>query len=72
MNHHDRTFFPAAEARIQYMDGEFRIVRQGSHVRCAVTGEAIAIEDLKYWSVDRQEAYASAQAAVQRFREAGR
>lgn len=55
------------EAEVRYLDGEFKVVRQGSHVRCAVTGEAIPLEDLKYWSVERQEAYASREAVLARF-----
>ena len=52
-------------ARLHYMAGTFRVLSPGDHVTCAVTGERIAIENLKYWSVARQEAYASAQASVQ-------
>ena len=33
----------------------------GDFVRCAVTGEPIALPDLRYWSVELQEAYASAE-----------
>jgi hypothetical protein len=36
-------------------------------VRCAVTGEPIALDELKYWSVERQEAYASPAAVLARF-----
>jgi hypothetical protein len=54
------------EAEIKYLDGDFRVMRPGAFVRCAVTGEAIALEELKYWSVERQEAYASPQAVLQR------
>jgi hypothetical protein len=32
-----------------------------------VTGEPIALADLRYWSVDSQEAYASAAISVQRY-----
>ena len=31
---------------------------------CAVTGEAISLDDLRYWSVVKQEPYASAEIAV--------
>jgi hypothetical protein len=31
-----------------------------------VTGAAIPLEELKYWSVDLQEAYASPEAVMQR------
>jgi hypothetical protein len=33
--------------------------------RCAVTGQKIALDELRYWSVARQEPYATAQAAVE-------
>jgi hypothetical protein len=35
-------------------------------VRCAVTGEPILIDELKYWSVARQEAYVSAAVSLER------
>ena len=52
------------EARVQYLDGEYRVLKPGMFVICAVTGEPILLEDLRYWSVDRQEAYASADAVM--------
>lgn len=54
------------EARIRYLDGDFQVLAPGSFVRCAVTGETIPIEELRYWSVARQEPYASAAASLQR------
>ena len=36
------------------------------------TGAAIRLEDLRYWSVDWQEAYASPEAVLLRVRRAGR
>ena len=59
----------AGEARIEFLDGDFRILRPGAFVRCAVTGEPIPLEELRYWSVDRQEAYANPAASMQRERE---
>ncbi|MCP4073414.1 MAG: DUF2093 domain-containing protein [Hyphomicrobiales bacterium] len=50
----------AGEAEIKYHDGDYQIVSPGSFVRCAVTGESIALEDLRYWSVSRQEPYVDA------------
>jgi hypothetical protein len=38
-------------------------------VLCGVTGEKILLEDLRYWSVDLQEPYASTDAVLQRLRE---
>jgi hypothetical protein len=53
------------EARLHYLPGTFRVLSAGDHVRCASTGEAIPLDALRYWSVARQEAYASAKAAVE-------
>jgi hypothetical protein len=41
-------------------------MRPGSFVRCAVTGVSIPLEELRYWSVDLQEAYATPEAVPQR------
>jgi hypothetical protein len=54
------------EADVKYLDGDFRVMRPGSFVRCAVTGEPIPLEELRYWSVDLQEAYATPEAVLQR------
>ncbi len=56
----------AKEARIRYLDGDFQVLTPGSFVRCAVTGLAIPLDELKYWSVARQEAYVDAAASLQR------
>ena len=56
----------AREAGIRYLDGDFQVTSPGSFVRCAVTNVPIPLEELKYWSVDLQEAYASPQAVLQR------
>lgn len=53
-----------SEAKLQYGPNDFRVLRTGQHVTCAVTGELIALEDLRYWSAERQEPYASAEAAT--------
>ena len=50
-------------AKIHYLDGTFRLLAAGDHVTCAVTGQKIPLEELRYWSVERQEAYASAEAS---------
>ena len=60
------------EAKIHYLDGTFRMLSAGDHVRCAITGVPIAIEELRYWSVEGQEAYASPEAVQLRLRRAGR
>lgn len=55
---------PGAPARVHYMAGTFRLLSKGDHVICAVTGRRIALEELRYWSVARQEPYASAEASL--------
>ena len=52
-------------ARLHYMANGFRVLVPGDHVVCAVTGARIALEDLRYWSVARQEAYASSAVATE-------
>ncbi len=52
------------EARIEYGDGQYRVVMPGTYVVCAVTRQRIVLESLRYWSVERQEAYADAAAAL--------
>ncbi|MGL4313234.1 MAG: DUF2093 domain-containing protein [Sphingomonas sp.] len=58
MSHNDRP------ARLHYLANGFRVLAPGDHVLCAVTGERIALEELRYWSVRRQEAYASPEIAT--------
>lgn len=53
-------------ARLHYMANGFRVLVPGDHVVCAASGRRIAIEDLRYWSVPRQEAYATAAIASER------
>lgn len=57
----------ARAAKLLYMMNGFRVVAPGEHVLCAVTGAAIPLEDLRYWSVGRQEPYASARIATEAF-----
>ena len=56
------------EARIHYLAGTFRVLTAGDHVVCAVTRQPIPLDELRYWSVERQEAYATAEAAVEAHR----
>ena len=58
-------------ARLHYGPNGFRVLRAGRFVNCAVTGEPIALEDLRYWSVERQEPYASCEIATRRMTEDG-
>src|SRR5271154_11718 len=54
------------EAQVQYLDGDFRVISPGTYVRCAVTDARIPLDELKYWSVDLQEAYAIPTAVLER------
>jgi hypothetical protein len=54
-------------ARLHYMANGFRVLASGDHVICAITGERVAVDDLRYWSVARQEPYASAEVATKAF-----
>ena len=71
MNKMDRDLRPQGLAELEYLDGEYRVVRPGSYVVCAVSGINIPLEALRYWSVDLQEAYATPALALQRFQERG-
>jgi hypothetical protein len=66
LNRSDRPSPMAGEAELKYLDGDFRVVRPGAFVRCAVTGVPIPLEELKYWSVDLQEPYVGPEAVLQR------
>jgi hypothetical protein len=66
MNRHEPFMPRGREAKLRYLDADFQVVAEGDHVRCAVTGLPIKLDELRYWSVPRQEAYASAEAAFTR------
>jgi hypothetical protein len=66
MNKMDRRPQPAAEAEVEYRDGDYRVKKPGAYVRCAVTGEPIPLEELTYWNVDLQEAYSGPEAKLKR------
>ena len=57
-------------ARVRYLPGTFRLLSDGDHVVCAVTGARIPLHELRYWSVERQEPYADAQASAEAERRA--
>jgi len=71
MNKMERDLRPQGLAELEYLDGEYRVVRPGTYVICAVTGLHIPLEALRYWNVDFQEAYATPAAALKRFQERG-
>jgi hypothetical protein len=53
-------------ATLIYGPNGFRVVKTGRFVTCAVTSEPIPLEELRYWSVERQEPYASPEIAARR------
>jgi hypothetical protein len=55
-------------AVLHYGDGEYSVLRPGRHVLCAVTGQKIALDALRYWNAVQQEAYASPEIALQRWK----
>ena len=50
-------------ARVRYLPGTFRLLTDGDHVVCAVTGAQIPLHELRYWSVERQDPYVDAEAS---------
>ncbi|WP_416798328.1 DUF2093 domain-containing protein [Ciceribacter azotifigens] len=59
------------EAKLRYLDADFQILSPGSYVVCAVTGQPILIDELRYWSVARQEPYVDAAASFEAEKRAG-
>ena len=57
------------EAKIRYDHADYQVLASGSFVRCAVTGQVIPLEELKYWNVERQEAYVDVAASLKRHEE---
>lgn len=52
------------QAKLHYMANNFRMLSSGDHVVCAITGESIPLDELRYWSVAKQEPYANPEASV--------
>ncbi len=52
------------EAKLIYGDGNFQFLERGDYVKCSVTKKRIPLNDLKYWSVTRQEAYFDAESSL--------
>ena len=69
MNRIDKFFGQRNEAKVRYVDGDYKVISPGDFVRCAVTGQQIPLSELKYWNVELQEAYASAEIAMKRYLE---
>ena len=67
MNFLDHAAAPRREAKPRYLDADFQVVREGDFVRCAATGDPIRVENLRYWNVERQVPFRSAEAAFAEF-----
>ena len=46
-------------AKLKYLPNNFKVVDEGDHVICAVSGKKILLDQLTYWNVELQEAYFS-------------
>ena len=46
-------------AKLKYLPNNFKIIEDGDHVICAISGKKIFLKDLNYWNVKNQEAYYS-------------
>lgn len=58
-------------AELEYLDGDYTVIRPGTYVTCAVTGIRIPVDALRYWSAELQEPYAKASIALKRMQEKG-
>ncbi|MGE4323104.1 MAG: DUF2093 domain-containing protein [Sphingobium sp.] len=54
-------------AIVRYDTPHFEVVRPGEFVLCAVSGERIDLDMLKYWSAEFQEAYCGPEEATRAF-----
>ena len=55
-------------AKLKYLPNNFKIIENGDHVLCAVSGKKISLDNLNYWNVELQEAYFSPIEANERFK----
>ena len=46
-------------AKLEYLPNDFKVIKNGDYVICAVSGKQINLNELAYWNVDLQEAYFS-------------
>ena len=66
MNRLENRFGLKGEAKIKYLSGEFQVLEPGDFVTCAVSGKPIPLDQLRYWNVELQEPYSSAELAFER------
>ena len=46
-------------AKLKFLPNNFKIIEDGDHVICVISGKKILLENLNYWNVDEQEPYYS-------------
>ena len=46
-------------AKIKFYPNNFKIIEEGDHIICAISGKKISLDQLNYWNVDLQEPYYS-------------
>ena len=46
-------------AKLEYLPNDFKVIKNGDYVICAISGKKINLNELTYWNVDLQEAYFS-------------
>lgn len=71
MNQTNSDLLPGKPAELEYLDGDYVVIRPGDYVVCAVTGIHIPVDALRYWSAELQEPYATASVALKRLQEKG-
>jgi hypothetical protein len=65
MNRLDPLLPPRREAKVRYLDHDFEVLQEGEFVRCGVTGDPIRLDNVRYWSIEKQVAYKSAREAFE-------
>ena len=41
-------------AKLKFLPNNFKIIEEGDHVICAVSGKKISLNNLTYWNVELQ------------------
>jgi hypothetical protein len=58
---------PGSLAVLEYGPFSFEVIKPGRFVRCAVSGAAIPLDELRYWNHELQEAYRGPAESLQRW-----
>ena len=67
MNYLDPNLPKPREAKLKYLNADYQVLREGDYVRCSVSGNPIRLENLRYWDVERQMAFGSAEISFGEF-----